>query len=136
MDTEIIEDTTEVSRTEKNIEKLSKAIGDFGRWHAMLLICVITPIRMTAVWNHMAIIFLAPKTVFWCAEDRNFTEYIKNSTCYSDCLRYEFYSDFENTIISQWNLICDKAWLANFAQTICMFGVLLGSILFGFIADR
>ncbi|XP_037868070.1 organic cation transporter protein [Bombyx mori] len=117
-------------------DKLIQAIGEFGRWHVMLTMTLSAPIRMTAVWNHLGIIFLAPKTEFICAERRNNNETIQESECYSDCTEYEYKTDFVNTIISEWDLVCDRAWLTNFNQTACMSGVLLGSIVFGFFADR
>lgn len=53
------------------------------------------------------------------------------------CTEWEYdRSVFEETIITEWNLICDRAQLANVAQTIFMFGVLLGSASFGMAADK
>nr|CAD7443349.1 unnamed protein product [Timema bartmani] len=37
---------------------------------------------------------------------------------------------------SHWNLVCDRHQLANVAQTVFMFGVLMGNALFGMAADR
>jgi hypothetical protein len=39
-------------------------------------------------------------------------------------------------VLFQWDLVCDKKQLANVAQTILMFGVLMGNVVFGMIADR
>ncbi|EFN87185.1 Organic cation transporter protein, partial [Harpegnathos saltator] len=36
----------------------------------------------------------------------------------------------------QWNLVCDRTHYANIQQSILMFGVLLGNIIFGSLADR
>lgn len=36
----------------------------------------------------------------------------------------------------QWNLVCSRTHYANIQQSILMFGVLLGNIIFGNIADR
>lgn len=37
---------------------------------------------------------------------------------------------------SQWDLVCSKQQLANVAQMVLMFGVLMGNVLFGAAADR
>ncbi|XP_045769430.1 organic cation transporter protein-like isoform X1 [Maniola jurtina] len=43
---------------------------------------------------------------------------------------------FSRTIISDWNLVCSKHWYIHLTQCIMMWGVLLGSIIFGIIADK
>lgn len=116
-------------------DKLVNAIGQFGKWQLMLWLLIASPIKISSAWQQLGIVFLAPPTSFMCVET-NLTNIIEMNTCYSDCVGYNYYTDFENTIISQFDLICEKAWLSNFTQTICMFGVLMGSIIFGFIADR
>ncbi|KAL4716199.1 hypothetical protein ACJJTC_013976 [Scirpophaga incertulas] len=42
---------------------------------------------------------------------------------------------FHRTITSEWNLVCSKHWLVHLTQCIMMWGVLLGGIIFGVIAD-
>lgn len=119
-------------------DKLTNSIGQFGRWHITLLIVLMVPTKFSSIWTQLSIIFLAPKTTFYCVERTNVTQDtgIVNSTCYTDCFKYEYSSEFDNTIISEWNLICERKWLANFTQSVCMFGVFIGSIVFGYIADR
>ncbi|KAL4719751.1 hypothetical protein ACJJTC_013311 [Scirpophaga incertulas] len=92
--------------------------------------------KKSVIWMMLGIIFLAPKTTFRCIQGmENRSDYL-NATCYHDCLKYEYFSEFDSSIISEWDLICDRAWLVNLVQMIFMFGVLVGSIIFGFIADR
>ncbi|XP_039755231.1 organic cation transporter protein-like [Pararge aegeria] len=43
---------------------------------------------------------------------------------------------FSRTIISDWNLVCSKHWYIHLTQCIMMWGVLLGGIIFGIIADK
>ncbi|KAM3958892.1 organic cation transporter protein-like [Aphomia sociella] len=119
----------------KGMDKLSKATGSFGIWHILVFVIVTFPSKICGIWAQLSIIYLAPKTSFVCYT-RNSSEDIVNSTCYDDCVDYEYTSIFEKSIISEWGLICEKAWLANFTQTMYMFGVLVGSVIFGFIADR
>ncbi|GCC28191.1 hypothetical protein chiPu_0006619 [Chiloscyllium punctatum] len=45
-------------------------------------------------------------------------------------------SNIENSIVTEWDLVCDREWLAKLTQPIFMFGVLLGAVVFGDIADR
>lgn len=78
----------------------------------------------------MSIIFTAPPTPFECV----------NTTidkCSDSCPAHTFdQTVFTETIISTWDLVCDKAQLANVSQLIFMFGILLGNIIFGTIADK
>ncbi|XP_069501071.1 solute carrier family 22 member 20-like [Ambystoma mexicanum] len=46
------------------------------------------------------------------------------------------HSVFSSTIITEWNLVCDRRQMRQVAQTIYMAGVLLGAVIFGGLADR
>lgn len=53
------------------------------------------------------------------------------------CNGYEFdHSQVEQSIVTEWNLVCEKEWLSKLAQPSLMLGVLIGALLFGDIADR
>ncbi|CAH1134400.1 unnamed protein product [Ceutorhynchus assimilis] len=45
-------------------------------------------------------------------------------------------SVFTSTITSEWDLVCDRQNLADFSQVSLMFGILLGNIIFGILADQ
>lgn len=131
-----IESSESSIENEAKEDTLSKSIGELGRWQIFLIVIVTIPCQMTSAWNMLSIIFLAPKTKYRCISRLNSTEDIFNGTCYSDCEEYEYTTDFPKNIITEFELICDRAWLANLTQTLFMFGVLVGSMVFGFIADR
>ncbi|XP_030055071.1 solute carrier family 22 member 16 isoform X2 [Microcaecilia unicolor] len=42
----------------------------------------------------------------------------------------------ESSIVTDWDLVCERAWLAKLAQPTFMLGVLFGAVIFGDIADR
>lgn len=78
----------------------------------------------------MSIIFLAPKANFTCANS-------SIDKCSPDCVELEFdRSVFTDTIITTFNLVCQNEQWANISQTIFMSGILVGSILFGTLADK
>lgn len=129
-------------------DEFAKLVGQFGLWQLIMFVSV-SMVKLSSGWVQMAILFLTPKMDFWCVEFENSSSnvvsflaalelgLVSNRTCYADCLRYEYDpSPFENTILSEWDLICDRAWLASLTQTILQMGVLIGSILFGFLSDR
>lgn len=41
-----------------------------------------------------------------------------------------------NTIISEWNLVCDRAYLASVVESCFLAGAGLGSVTSGWISDR
>ncbi|VVC43321.1 Major facilitator superfamily domain,Major facilitator, sugar transporter-like [Cinara cedri] len=45
-------------------------------------------------------------------------------------------SDFQNTAVMEFNLVCDKAWYKGTSDSMLMVGVMLGAIIFGYLSDR
>ncbi|GAA6218560.1 organic cation transporter protein-like [Lates japonicus] len=43
---------------------------------------------------------------------------------------------FQSTIVTEWDLVCDSANLTNVGSSIYMFGLLIGAVVFGSLADR
>lgn len=126
---------------EENRDYIEECIGSFGRWQATICFTAAFT-RLLAIWNIFSIIFLTPATDFTCIEftETSLKQYIHNDTssvCREDCVRYEYFSTtFNKTLISDFDLVCEDAWLASFTQTVLMFGVLLGVFVFGWISDR
>ncbi|XP_013149716.1 PREDICTED: organic cation transporter protein-like isoform X1 [Papilio polytes] len=116
-------------------DPITKAIGAIGKWQ--IWICfVIFLVKFPVAWHQMSIIFLAPPMNFTCANsDNDF-----GSTClaeYKNCTDFQYdRSVFHETIISQWNLVCNREWLKSLTQTIFMLGILVGNMLFGHLSDR
>lgn len=53
------------------------------------------------------------------------------------CHQFEFdHSLFGNTIIAEWNLVCDRAYLPSFVEMCFLTGAALGSVFSGWISDR
>ncbi|XP_061785382.2 solute carrier family 22 member 16 [Nerophis lumbriciformis] len=46
------------------------------------------------------------------------------------------HSEVYQSIVTDWDLVCDRAWLAKLCQPTFMLGVLVGALVFGDIADR
>ncbi|XP_037732275.1 organic cation transporter protein [Drosophila subpulchrella] len=53
------------------------------------------------------------------------------------CSRYVYdQSKFLNSAVTEWNLVCNRAFLAATSDSIFMLGVLLGSFIFGQMSDK
>ncbi|XP_007547984.1 solute carrier family 22 member 16 [Poecilia formosa] len=64
-------------------------------------------------------------------------DYYGNKTM-KDCSGNFVYDHTEvhSSIVTDWDLVCEKEWLAKLCQPTFMLGVLVGALLFGDIADR
>lgn len=117
-----------------NDDPITKAIGGIGKWQ--IWICaVIFLVKFPIAWHQMSIIFLAPPMNFTCSIDDNITVY--DNQCNANCSGYAYdHSVFQETIVSQWDLVCDREWLKNLTQTIFMLGIFVGNMMFGHLSDR
>ncbi|XP_074038896.1 organic cation transporter protein-like isoform X3 [Leptinotarsa decemlineata] len=110
------------------VDVVQKCIGIFGRWHMgvclMIFLC-----KFPVGFHQLSIIFLAPQQEFRCAENGTIQ-------CSPDCTSYEYdTSTFKTTIISDWNLVCERRHWASSAQTVTMLGILVGNLVFGYLSD-
>ncbi|CRK99712.1 CLUMA_CG012990, isoform A [Clunio marinus] len=110
-------------------DPVQNAMGELGRFQigVCALICLL---KFPVAWHQMGIIFLAPKTEFHCKDP-------SISKCSESCVEREFNkSIFTNTIQMEFDLVCDRQSLTSLSQTIFMFGILIGNIVFGALADN
>lgn len=104
---------------------ISEIIGNFGKYHYWLCFIIFLS-KFGVAFHQMAIIFLAPPVQYHCPE--------KMSSCCENPVYDK--SIFTKTIVTEWNLICDKSWLKDFTQTMFQFGVLIGSFALGIASDK
>ncbi|XP_012543888.2 organic cation transporter protein [Bombyx mori] len=103
---------------------ISELIGKFGKYQFWICVLIFAN-KFGVAFHQMAIVFLAPPAVYYCPG---------NATC-CDSPAYNT-SLFTRTIVTEWNLICEKSFLKDITQTLFQFGVLFGSLVFGIISDR
>ncbi|XP_076639870.1 organic cation transporter protein isoform X1 [Colletes latitarsis] len=129
-----------VNYDEEEVDAVQEAMGTLGRWQ--IYVCLaISLVKFPIAWHQLAIVFMAPHQEFNCtaparAESSDQCRVNVNGTL-AECTEWVYdRSTFSETIISQWNLVCSRTHYANIQQSILMFGVLLGNIIFGNLADR
>lgn len=110
-------------------EAIEGSVGVFKRWQLMVFLLVFL-VNMPLALQELSIVFLAPTVAFNCTDP-------KYNPCDKNCPGHVFdTSVFDRTIVSQWDLVCDSKWLAEFSQTILMLGILAGNVIFGYLSDR
>ncbi|XP_064628666.1 solute carrier family 22 member 15-like [Lineus longissimus] len=124
-------------------EMLLDTVGHFGLFQRitfslLTLADVITSMIM------MYLIFSSSTSNWRCAQfdGFNMTEITTGNetfekTCLfngSKCVEFDFDKDF-NSIASEWNLVCDDAYIPKLTTSILMFGVLVGAFVFAQLSD-
>ncbi|CAB3226710.1 unnamed protein product [Arctia plantaginis] len=120
-------------KTKEDTDPITKSIGAFGKWQFWICVIVFL-VKFPVAWHQMSIIFLSPPMNFTCSssEPGKF-----DNVCNASCSNYVYdHSVFQETIVSQWNLVCERQWLKNLTQTIFMLGILIGNMMFGHLSDR
>ena len=76
--------------------------------------------------------------------DKNLTVYPNKTEdkkhygyCVPGCVDYEFDHDFwVSTMVTEWDLVCENAWLKTLAKLLLFTGFALGSFCSGLVSDR
>ncbi|CAG9768665.1 unnamed protein product [Ceutorhynchus assimilis] len=119
----------EKSEEQNNVDIIEKSIGVLGKWHIWICLAIFL-VKFPVAWHQLSIVFVAPRTDFFCAETNL-------DKCAKNCSTHIFNRTvFSETILSEWDLVCDRGYLADFAQTITMLGILFGNMIFGYLSDK
>ncbi|XP_015429016.1 PREDICTED: organic cation transporter protein-like [Dufourea novaeangliae] len=127
-----------------SVDVIQNAMGAMGPWHIVIAVAL-SLVKFPVAWHQLSIVFLAPPTNFSCAAPISATNESTIMKCYVDvgngtmekCTSFKYDKrTFKESIITQWDLVCDREQLANFVQSCTMFGVLIGNLVFSIMADR
>ena len=131
------------------IMDVSDITGDWGPWQRNIFLFLFTGAIFSA-FHGLGVTFYAPDIEFWCSDDAenvdpdesiwsNSTDQCKlqiDGTTVK-CNQWSYDKSFyQSSIISEWDLVCDKSWLASFSQSSYMIGMMVSTILFGFLSDK
>ncbi|CAH0586908.1 unnamed protein product [Chrysodeixis includens] len=107
---------------------IETAIGRFGRYQTWILI-LISIGRFPTEYQLNNVVFIIPSVEYKCLDN--------NVTNYCPCQNPEYdTSTIVSSVTSEFDLICNKTYLASLAQSMMQIGILAGSLIFGYFSDR
>lgn len=115
-------------QTKMDEDLIETAIGRFGKYQTWILL-LISIGRFPTEYQLNNVVFIIPSVEYKCLDN--------NVTNYCPCQNPEYDT---NTIVSsvtnEFDLICNKTYLASLAQSMMQIGILAGSLIFGYFSDR
>ncbi|XP_071110461.1 organic cation transporter protein-like [Haliotis cracherodii] len=122
-----------------HLESLIEDIGSFGRYQRCI-VCVLAVCKGLTVAPMMTMAFAGLEPDWWCeSRDQDDVAIFTNGS-YQNCqwngTCQRIFESETVTIVSEWSLVCSKRWISNTIISIQMAGVLLGSVIAGYCADR
>lgn len=123
------------------LEDMIRDLGGCGRFQWVTSI-IGQSSKTIAAWSMLAMTFNGQQPDFTCSKQSEPVTMSSNETfdnvCHpensTECNGYVF-SDDMNTVVNEWNLVCDTKWIAALITTIQMSGVLVGCFISGHLAD-
>ncbi|XP_035220819.1 solute carrier family 22 member 5-like [Stegodyphus dumicola] len=116
--------------------------GHLGPWQ-MRSFTIFLFIAFSCSWHNLILTFQSPNVSYWCKSTYNAStvwKHDKHSECYDGENKCESWvydeSIYKSTIVSEWDLVCDRKWLTSVAKSIYMFGHLVACVAFGQLSDR
>lgn len=125
----------------------SDVIGNWGPRQRQVIL-VLAAAYLAAPFSNSVIPLYAPKQNFTCSLYDNVTGTLvtADNACEirspSDgglvrCSNFSFDRTFyKRTLVSEFNLVCSRAWYASFSQSLHQMGYAVSGLLLGFVSDR
>jgi OCT family organic cation transporter-like MFS transporter 4/5 len=127
-------------------------LGSWGKWQVTYYTMLCVAVTFTSCWHMLAIVFIGGKPEHHCKIPVNSTinetiplekgvysqcsMYVRSgSNETKPCTEWHYYGDIGDTIVSKWDLVCDRYYLKDMSQTILIVGVMIGAMGFTSLSD-
>ncbi|XP_076171642.1 organic cation transporter protein [Ptiloglossa arizonensis] len=151
-----------MASVDRNLEELMAHLGEFGKYqcwqfslhiigaltaglHMLTLLTVaavpphkcnipesmIDSFNVTSLtWNSSAILESLPRTIDSC-------HYLDVNNTIKECESWTYDTQyFQSSRGMEWNFVCSQRWMGSVAQSTYMFGVFIGAVTLGSLADK
>ncbi|ESO98457.1 hypothetical protein LOTGIDRAFT_239057 [Lottia gigantea] len=125
-----------------HLDNLIEDIGSFGKFQLIMLVVVMTP-KLGIGYNMMIMAYGSLIPDWWCIKQGETIFNMTNSSYQhceaspessnSSCQRV--YDPTISTVVSEWDLVCERKWITPSISSIQMGGVLLGALIGGQCAE-
>lgn len=122
---------SQAKKTTANFDEILTSISAFGRWQIFLYVATCSLVIIPSTLQVIGIVFFSGTPRFHCVTPNVTCE---DSKCCPNCTEYVFDGPFTSSV-SEWNLICDRAFAGANVQAAYSAGMLLGSLVFGATSD-
>jgi OCT family organic cation transporter-like MFS transporter 4/5 len=126
----------------QSVDSILDYLGQFGRFQQLLYFMLWLPAASMAAGVYAAV-YMEWSPSFTCAqeEDNQFGSEFDGACLRSDnvtsCSHYDYDpSIFTSTVVTEFNLVCDRQYIQTLSKTIYMMGMLVGSFVFGWLGDK
>ncbi|KAL4240982.1 hypothetical protein ACF0H5_001764 [Mactra antiquata] len=123
------------------LEDIIRDVGGCGRfqWITAIIVHASTCI---ASWSMLAMTFNGQQPDFMCSKtdigNSSVNQSVFDNVCHvnqtDNCDDYIF-NDDANTVVNEWNLVCESKWIVSMITTIQMAGDLVGCFFSGHLGD-
>ncbi|XP_074598888.1 organic cation transporter protein-like [Brevipalpus obovatus] len=118
------------------IEHVSDLIGSWGPFQRRLFPLVII-VYAISPFSNASLEFYMVKSNYWCkSENPEVISFTQARSCQVDTCSEWIHNTTRTTLVKEWNLICDRFWLASLVLSAYQFGYLISSFVIGIISDR
>lgn len=112
---------------------IEKFFSHVTRYHIFCL-GIMFLAKIPLYWHLMNMIFLSPPMQFQCPTHKQAIEE-QHGGCPCDNPEWNR-TVFTETAQTKFDLLCDRAWMISFSESMLYVGTLFGSLVFGFLADK
>ncbi|XP_061184985.1 organic anion transporter 3-like [Saccostrea echinata] len=134
-------------RLDDVLEKVLEESGGLGKLQ-WLLIFVIVGSKLAITWSMFMMTFAGSTPDWWCVSQngtsglndsrieslRSCRPPVNTSAAGDTCLSILF-SNEKNTVVNEWNLICEEEWITSIITTMQFVGLLASGLIAGQVAD-
>ncbi|XP_067658276.1 uncharacterized protein [Haliotis asinina] len=124
-----------------HLETLIDDLGGFGAYQ-LILVPILALSTLVLAPTMLMMAFAGVEPDWWCAsqdlQSRPWNMSYANESyqnCFWNGTCERKFSDSMETVVTEWNLVCQMSWISNAMISIQMVGVLVGTMIAGYCAD-